>query len=177
MEKHNGTGLLGAETASVPWGLAHLGISIQEGMVSRTNPFYFQVTPNNNSKLAPYWSETTLKMDVWISPDHVSSWCLLTLRISLSYSIARLRMRPTHRAKSREKLKARFKTRDWTFWNHLLWIVMCGSKCVQCMSQKWALSGKRHVGLCLNTDISLVFPQNRDRRSTHLATGTHGFLA
>lgn len=64
MEKHNGTMLLGAETASVPWGLARLEISIQEGMVSRANPFYFQVTPNNNSRLAPHWSETKLRMDV-----------------------------------------------------------------------------------------------------------------
>lgn len=63
MEKHNGTGLLGAERAAGPWGLARLGISIQEGMVSRVDPFYFQVTPNNNSRLAPHWSETTLRMN------------------------------------------------------------------------------------------------------------------
>lgn len=63
MEGHNGTGLLGAETVSVPWGLARLGTSKKAGMVSRVDPFYFQVTPNNNLRLAPHWSDTMLRMD------------------------------------------------------------------------------------------------------------------
>lgn len=63
METHNGTGLLEAETASVPWGLACLGTSIKAGMVSRVDPLYFQELPNNNLRLAPHWSDTTLRMD------------------------------------------------------------------------------------------------------------------